>query len=111
MDDPTKIESLFHKFDGAGLLFNLADGARRYIESVGSNAPPKSLTLVIEVLEFIASAGKQHLKEMRSMIDNTKAKRCASQSHNKINKRAMQLLSNQQLQRHVLTPTTPKKIL
>ena len=91
MDDPKKIEALFRKFDSAGLLFNLADDAKRYVGSSGSNSSPNSLVSVIEVLEFIALEGKQLLKEMRAMVDNTKAKSRAAQSHNKIKKHAIQL--------------------
>lgn len=55
MDDPKKIEALFHKFDSVGLLFNLADNPKPYVGSSASNYSPNSLVPVIEILKFIAS--------------------------------------------------------
>lgn len=43
MAGPKKIEALFCKFDSAGLLFNLADDAKQYVGSSGSNSSPNSL--------------------------------------------------------------------
>lgn len=45
------------------------------------------------------------------MVDNTEAKSQAVQLHNKISKHTIQLSNDQQLQRRVLAPTNPKKIL
>jgi len=59
LDDPEKIELFFRKMDGAGSLFNLADDAKRYLESIvnagNTNIPPNSLGPAIDVLLSLKS--------------------------------------------------------
>ena len=51
---PKKIDMLFQKMDGAWLLFNLADDAKRYLKSISNanntNLPRNSLGPAIDVL-------------------------------------------------------------
>ena len=81
LDDPKKTEVLFHKISDMRLLFNFADKAKQDSELV-SNAvsytmSPNSLSLVIEVLDFIASTEKFQLKESCMLDNHTKSKHMA----------------------------------
>ena len=116
-DDPKKIEQLYGNIDGVGLLFSLTVDIHNYLESI-SNASinsivPSSSSLqpAIDALAYVASESKLQLAEMRKLANNTKAKKRAASSHNKVNKLAKQQANDDQLQRRSLASTKPKKML
>ena len=76
-DDPKKIEWLFKKIDGTGLLLSLVDDVQSCLESTTNNANgqcvPSSAQFAIDMLEFVVSNGKQQLNGMRKLVNNSKA--------------------------------------
>ena len=114
--DSKKIETLFQLIDNADCLMSLVYDVSQYLSSTPKNnisdrQQPLSTSLAIDVLQFVSSEGKHQLKRMRASTNNTKAKSRAAQSHNKLTKSARQLSSSQEIQRRVLAPTNPRKML
>lgn len=110
MSDAAKIESLNASADGVEALFALVDNVRQCLSSV-ANGGNASLSLPIDTLQFIASAGRQQLSDIRAAMNNTSAKRQAALAHSKLSKVERQRINDQQLQRQVLATTNPRKML
>ena len=75
------------------------------------NADSLSVVSAVEVLKYAVLPGKQQLKSMQVLVNNTKTKSWAAQLHCKLNKLSNQRIGNQQLQRHALVPANPWKML
>ena len=111
-----KIEMLYQLVDNVKCLFLLVYDVSQYLLSTSKNSltdRQQSLptNLAIDVLQFVLSEGKHQLKRMQAVTNNTKAKSRAAQSHNKLTKSDRQLSSSQEIQRRVLAPTNPRKML
>ena len=84
----------------------------RYLESIYNSGVGigSSIQPAIDTLEFAACVGHRQSVDMRKLGNNTKAKKRAASSHNKLDKLASQRSRNQQLQRRALATTNPRKI-
>mmetsp|Transcript_5918 Transcript_5918/g.14827 ORF Transcript_5918/g.14827 Transcript_5918/m.14827 type:complete len:216 (+) Transcript_5918:1745-2392(+) len=114
--DGEEIESLYRLIDNAEALFSLAADVGRYLSSIAHNNDtvrqhPAPTGLSIDVLEFVSSAGRDQLKEMRAEINSTKAKSRATQSNSKLNKSGRQYSNSQSLQSRALAPAKPREML
>ena len=69
------------------------------------------LPLANEALKYVSSAGGSQLNKIRSVINNTKSKRMATQAHKKLTKDDRQRASHQQLQRRTLATINPRRML
>ena len=103
--DAEKIESLLCFIDGAETAFALADDVIQYLSSIGN------LGLAVEALRLVTTTGTHQLNAIRKEVDYTKAKQNATQSHKKLTKVDRQRFGEEQLQRRVLAPANPRKML
>ena len=98
-------------------MLSLTVDIGNYLESISNASSDRiapsshSLQPAIDALAYMASKGKLQLIKMRKLVNNTKAKKRAASSHNKLYKMAKQQSNNDQLQRCSLASTKPKKML
>ena len=110
LSDAEKIESLFVSLDSIDVLLSLALEVKVFIQSVSVNGG-SSLDLAVDVLDFVASSGKDLLSRIRKTTNNTKSKSKAASAHNKLTKVSRMQFKDEQVQRRVLSSTSPRRML
>ena len=107
--DAQKVESVFTCIDHIEVLFGLAGDLRQFLDALSkSKASHGSLRPAIDALEFMSSAGKARIVRLRSVTNNTSAKKQAAQAHSKLTKIERWRASNDQMQRRVFASLNPK---
>ena len=111
--DAQKLESMFITIDRIDAIFSLAEDLRQYLLSTCSNlnCSRSSLQLAIDALAFMGSESKVQMVRLRSVTNNTSAKKEASQAHSKLTKIERWRAKNDQMQRRAFASSNPKKML
>ena len=76
--DTEKVESLYSSFDGLEVVLSLAEDVKQYLVSLTKNSnysiSPGSIGPATDALDFMSSAEKKCLSDMRAKSNSTAAK-------------------------------------